>query len=274
MFTNFDRSGLRQGLTAILLLAALTLGLGTHLATVSGQEGESPPTDQELLEGIDEARFVESESGYVSETVDIRAERPDGVEEATVQLLLKLIEDDQYRLLIRFLAPEENIGQEFLILEDETVLLCTSDLEMPLKISGGTDVYGDSTVTTTAGIRFSEGYEVLNREETTLNEELAVKVDLQALDEDATYPAASVWIDPANLEPRQVILFALSGDPLNRISYEEYAELHGDQYLKQQLIENLLQEGFKTRLTTTGISTDPLAEELFDPEKFCRPEEG
>ncbi len=270
MVGRFGKGKCRWLGLAIALVA--TLGMGGPLVPAWGQRDEGVQTDEQLLQAMDEARFLSGD--FLTETVDIRAERPDGIREATVQLLLKLMENEQYRLLIRFLAPEENVGQQFLILEDETVLLCTPDLEMPMNLTEATDVFGDSTVATTAGIQFHEKYEVADREETTLNEEPVLKVELRAGDVEATYPTASAWIDPGTFEPRQVLLFALSGDPLNRITYEEYAELDGDRYIKAQLIENLLQKGYKTRLTTTEISTESLPEELFDPETFCRPQEG
>ena len=252
-------------------LTLLTVALVTVLATIACANAQAV-TDEELLGVIDEARFLESP--YVSEVMQIVAIRPgDEGEMGEVQISYRMTEDEPFRLRLDFLAPGETVGQSYLILDDEngTVLLCTPDLEMPLTISGGTDVYGDSTVSTIAGIQFSDQYTVVARSEEILGEATVMRVDVRGTSLGLAYPTATVWVDCETLLPLQVEVYALSGDSLSRIKYEEYAELDGDQYLVKQTIENLILEGFATTLTIAEISTEPLAQELLDPETFCRP---
>ncbi len=250
--------------TMLMLALALVAGL---TMTAIAQE----PTDAEILRAIDEARFLEAD--YVSEVMEIVATRPGEEEqEAAVRISYGTIAGDVFRLRIDNLAPEENVGQSFLILEDESVLLCTPGLEMPLAISGGTSVFGDSTVSTTAGIQFENDYEILSRAEDEFDGAQVLRIEVQGIVEGLAYPTATVWVDPETFRPLQVVLYALSGDPLNRITYDEYAELDGDQYLVKQTIETLLFDDFSTVLTITEISTELLVEGLLDPETFCRPE--
>jgi hypothetical protein len=70
------------------------------------------------------------------------------------------------------------------------------------------------------------------------------------------------------LRPIKARLFALSGDPLNDVTYQEYATLDKDEYVKKQLIENQLIKTNKTLLTITKIEAKDLPNDLFDPNKL------
>lgn len=258
----------------------LVMGLLTVVAVslVGWAQGDVMPSDEELLQAMDAARFLDSDTGYVVEVMEIHAERPDSVDEATVRLSMRTIEGEEFRLRIDFLAPEDSVGQSFLILEDNSVLLCTPDLAMPLRISGGTDVFGDSTVSTTAGIEFAGEYVILDCQQTTLNDVPVLQLELEAIELGTAYPTATVWVDAETYFPMEAVLYALSGEPLNRISYDEYGIYpfedveagFRDSYVVVQTVENLIQEGFITTLTISGIELDPIPEHRLDPEQFCR----
>jgi len=249
----------------ILLATLLLLALQTF---ASGQDA-SELSDAELLEAIDEARFLSTR--FVSETMEIHAKRADSdVQTATVTLSYASLDSDTSSVRIEFVAPEVNAGQIFLILENESVMLCTPSLEMPLLLSGGSDVFGDSTVSTTAGIQLAGQYRIMSRVEETFHDALALRLNLGATTPNAAYPSASIWIVPTTLQPLQLTLYALSGDALSRITFDEFGLLEDDQYLIRQTIENLLLEGYATTLTITGISTDPFPEDLLNPDAFCR----
>jgi len=261
--------------TMMTLALVLAMSLGFALGT-SAQDADAP-TDAELLEAIDDARFLDPNTGYVRETMDIYAERPDGVDEAVVRLSIRSGDEDSFRLRIDFLEPEDSAGQAFLILPDGAVLLCTPDLAMPLRISGGTDVFGDSTVSTTAGIQFADEYTILERDDDVLNDAPALKLELEANSLGTAYPSATLWVDPETYRPLEGILYALSGEPLNRITYRDYTALTlgdeedglQDSYVEVQIIENLIREGYTTRLTITDISVAPISDEFFDEDAFC-----
>jgi|GEM_PF-481895 hypothetical protein len=262
----------RRFLLAISLLLVLVMSLA------GWTQVEGTPSNEELLAAMDAARFLDSDTGYVVQVMEIHAVRPDSVEEAAIRLSMKTIDGEALRLRIDFLAPEDSVGQSFLILEDDSVLLCTPDLAMPLRISGGTDVFGDSTVSTTAGIQFAEAYVVLDRQATMIDDVAVLELQLEAIELGTAYPSATVWIDAETYFPIEAVLYALSGDPLNRITYDEYGTFpfedveagFADSYAVVQIVENLIQEGFTTTLTISGIELDPIPEHLLDPEQFCR----
>jgi len=256
---------------SVLVLLILALGLGLQGAA------QDAATDLEILEAMDDHRFLDPDTGYVRETMEIYAERPDSIDKATVRLSIKSGNEEDFRLRIDFLEPEDTAGLAFLVLPDGTVLLCTPDLAMPLRISSGTDVFGDSTVSTTAGIQFAEAYSIRERVDTTLHDVPALQLELEAVALGTAYPSATVWVDPVSYQPLAAVLYALSGEPLNRITYESYTsvtfgdEEEGieDRYVTVQIIENLIQEGYRTRLTITDISVAPLPEGLLDEDVFC-----
>jgi len=99
-----------------------------------------------------------------------------------------------------------------------------------------------------------------------------LRLVLRGIVDGLAYPTATLWVDPESYLPFEVELYALSGDPLNRIHYDEYAELDGDQYVASQTIETLLFDDYLTVLTVREISADPLDEQLLDPDSFCRSE--
>ncbi len=262
----------RRSMTIMGLLLVVLMSL------VGWAQGDVTPSDEELLQAMDAARFLDSDTGYVVQVMEIYAERPESVDEAVVRLSMRTIEGEEFRLRIDFLAPENSVGQSFLIMEDNSVLLCTPDLTMPLRISGGTDVFGDSTVSTTAGIEFAGEYVILNRLQTTLNDIPVLQLELEAIELGTAYPTATVWVDAETYFPIEAVLYALSGEPLNRIIYAEYGIYpfedveagFKDSYAVVQIVENLIQEGFTTTLTISGIELDPIPEHRFDPEQFCR----
>ena len=154
------------------IVTAVAIALLGGLA-VTAQEN----ADREILRAIDQARFLEA--AYVSQVMSIAAHRSDDeVPEAVLRISYGTIEDEPFRLRLDYLAPEESFGQAFLILEDGSVMLCTPGLEMPLTISGGTSVFGDSTVSTTAGIQFEDDYEIVARVEEPLNDVSALRIDV------------------------------------------------------------------------------------------------
>jgi len=265
---------LAEKLPLIVLWLTLIGGLGNRPSAAA--EGVS---DAQILQAADQARFIEADSLIL--TMDITAERPmkSPKGQATVRALFKHFAQDStdgYRVRIEFLQPPEMQGEVYLTLQNKD--LCGGDNScsffwgpnmipgQPLKVSAGmTTLFGDSSVAETAGIRFAGNYTIQEKKEDTLNGQPALALSLAATDPSVAFQQATLWVDPSSLQPIQAVLFALGGEPLARVTYEEYARLGDDQYVGQQRIENLLQEGSITQLTVTDVKVAPLSDELFDP---------
>ncbi|MCS7197426.1 MAG: outer membrane lipoprotein-sorting protein [Candidatus Bipolaricaulota bacterium] len=249
-------------LTQYVLLAVLATAM-MGIALVA----QPAPTDDQLLEAFDKARFIEATSFTI--TVEIVADRPDGTKQAIVQLYFKEINGKRYAR-IEFLAPEELRGQVYLSTPEGT-FFWQPGLATPLKVSGRQQVFGDSSVAETVGIQFKGDYKIKARKDVTLSgNKPGWEVELEATDKSVAFQRAVVTAEKATLRPVKARLFALSGDPLNDVTYQEYAALERDEYVKKQLIENQLIKANKTLLTITKIEAKDLPNDLFDPNKLGR----
>lgn len=218
--------------------------------------------DEQLLQALDDARFLQADSFAI--TVKVIAERTDGTTEALVKLSFKEIEGELYSR-IEFLEPEELAGQVFLNTPDGT-FFWTPDLAGPIKVTARQTVFGDASVSETAGIRFSNDYRITERREVQLDSGAAgLELDLEAQEESVPFQKGTVTVEAETLRPVRLRLFALSGDPLSEVTYLEYSDLEGDSYAKTQLVTNLLIPENRTSLDIVAASTEELPDELFNP---------
>jgi hypothetical protein len=243
-------------LTLVALLALFMLGVRSIAQT--------NPTDEQLLDALDKARFLEATSFSI--TVEVIADRPDGTKQATVQLFFKEIKGERYAR-IEFLAPEDMKGQVYLNTPQGTFFY-QPGLATPLKISGRQQVFGDASVAETVGIQFKKNYSVKARRNATVSGKPVLEVDLIATEKSVAFQSATVTAEISTLRPLKARLFALSGDPLNDVTYQEYAELNKDSFVKKQLIENQLIKVNKTLLNITKTEAREFSDDLFDPAKL------
>lgn len=223
-------------------------------------------TDLELLTTLDDVRFLDPTVTRIS--FRLVSETPDEVREARVDL--SFFESDEGTFTrISFRTPAELAGQIFLSTPDATFFY-GPDLEFPIRTSATTEVFGDSAVAQTSGIRFAESYTIKERRIVADDQEADLwEIDLAAVDFTVAFQAATVIVDPETLRPLSVILYAVSGLPFYRVFYEEY-QVRGedDVYVSATRIVNLLLSGRQTTSEILEADTEELASELFDPESF------
>ncbi|MCX6099652.1 MAG: outer membrane lipoprotein-sorting protein [Candidatus Bipolaricaulota bacterium] len=167
---------------------------------------------------------------------------------------------------IEFLAPAEMAGQIYLSTPDATYFF-GPDLASPIKTSATAEVFGDSAVAQTNGIRFLSKYTIAARR-TVQGADGAelLELDLVAADYTVAFQAITVRVDPVTLRPVSATLFAVSGLPFYDVTYGNYVTReNGDVYVSVQEIANRL---FLGRVTTSEILEATAAElpaALFDP---------
>lgn len=222
-------------------------------------------SDEALLSAMDEARFLASTSFAM--TVEVVADRPDGSNQALVQLFFKEKDGESFSR-IEFIQPEDMAGEVFVSGPDGT-FLWNPDLISPLKISDRQEVFGDASVAETVGIRFAKDYALVSRQAiTSADGSAALEVKLEANAADVAFQSATVTVDPDTFRPLRLRLFAFGGDPINDVTFEQYDELDGDAFVARQLIESQFAEANKTLLTITSIEAKDLSDDLFDPAKL------
>ena len=243
--------------TLVVLLALVTFGLASVAQT--------DLSDEELLTTLDDARFPDGDSTIM--TMEIVADRPDGTEQATVKVFTKRI-DGEYYNRVEMLAPEEMAGQVYLVTPEAT-FLWNPDLFEPLRIGNQIDVFGDASVAETVGVGYADDYRITARREVTLaSGATGLEIDLEATSDEVAFPSARVRVDIESMRPLAMRLFAASGEPINDVTFEEYAEIDGDAYIRKELIESQVIPENKTLVTITDVAATELSDALFDPDEL------
>ena len=225
-------------------------------------------SDVELLTALDQARFFDSSVTQIS--IRIESVTPDETREAELNLSFLGNEQGSFAR-IEFVSPPELSGQIYLSTPDATYFF-GPDLEFPIKTAATTQVFGDSAVAQTSGIRFADSYTISERRSITREDGTpALEIDLAAIDFSVAFQEVTVTVDPETLRPLSAILYAVSGIPFYEVFYEEYAvrEDSEDVYAKTQRIVNLLLTGRTTTSEVLDLRTDPLPDSLFDPEQLA-----
>jgi len=231
-----------------------------------GAAGQDVISDVDLLQTFDDLRFFDDD--VTSLRVRIVSTKGDDVDEAEVLLRFAEIDGEDYTR-IEFLTNEDVLGQIFLTTPEGTYFF-GPDLDEPIPFDGAQTVFGDSPVAQTAGIRFATGYSVVARRTETGEDGVArLGLDLVAADLAVAFQKATVTANPETLEPRSVVLFAVSGLPFYEVYFEEYATRdEGDVYVRVQRIENRIFETQTTVSEILEIGTEELDEALFDPAQL------
>ncbi len=249
---------MNRKLTVILLMWIALLPL-----SASAQDA----SDDELLTALDQARFFDSSVTQIS--IRIVSVTPDETRDA--ELSLSFQETDQgSSTRIEFTSPPELAGQIYLSTPDATYFF-GPDLDFPIKTSATTQVFGDSAVAQTSGIRFADSYTISDRRSITQDDGTQVwEIDLSAVDYSVAFQIVTVTVDPETLRPLSAILYAVSGIPFYQVFYEQYAVRDGsdDVYVKTQRIVNLLLMGRETTSEVLELRTDALPDSFFDPEQL------
>ncbi|MCX7750385.1 MAG: outer membrane lipoprotein-sorting protein [Candidatus Bipolaricaulota bacterium] len=213
--------------------------------------------EAELLRALDRARFLDSPAGQL--TAVIRSEADGKVTEAEVALAFREIRGGSY-VRIQFLRPADVAGQVFLVTPEGTYFW-QPELAGPIRTSGAQAAFGDAAVGQLAGIRFADDYRIVARRDGEL--------ELRATRPAVPFQGVVVLLDGTTGRPRELRLLALTGIVLYRVFLTDYAELGGDLYVREQVVENPLL-GTRTTLTITRAGRDPLPEEAFDPGRLGR----
>lgn len=231
-------------------LAGLAGALGVH-----GQEGDP-------LAALDRARFLDAPASQL--TVVVRSVSDGEVEEAELRLAFKEIEGESYAR-IEFLRPADQEGQVFLVTPQGT-FFWQPELLSAIQLSGAQVGFGDVPVGQLAGIRFADDYQIAAQQEEVGEGGAALLVlELRANSPTIPFQTVIVVVDPSSGRPRELRLLAVTGVLLYRVHLTEYAELDGDLYVRDQVVENVLLNGTQTALSIVGIEFEPLPDEAFDP---------
>ena len=247
-----------------LRITLLALGALALAALPFGVAAQEPLPDLDLLQAFDDFRFFDDDVTTLD--IKITSEIADEVQEATTRLFFGTEEGSSR---IEFLSPDDLAGQVYISNEEGTFFF-GPDLDEPLKVGGNTQIFGDSAVAQTAGIRFATDYTISERRTVALDDGTEIlEVDLAAVDFSVAFQEATVKADPETLQPLSVVLYAVSGLPFYEVFYQEYMTRGEDDiYVTIQRIENRLLVDRLTVSEILDIGTDELDPALFDIEQL------
>jgi len=247
-----------------MMLVALIALIGW---TAVGATAQPELSDEELLQTMDFMRFggyFAGEAPSTTFTVEIIADRPDGTQQAVVQVSFNA---NAGIFRIDYLTPEELTGDVFIVTNEE-VFFWNPDLISPIQVNGSFEVFGDATVAEVVGIFFQGDYNITGRDFSNLDGVDTLVLDLEATRESVAFPIARVVADAQTLQPITLELFDASGDLLHLNTFEAYSEVDGLPYFETQLLDNRIVPVNRTLMTITNIENTDLAESLFDPNEL------
>jgi outer membrane lipoprotein-sorting protein len=241
----------------------LALAFVLVLLVVAPATAQTALSDSDLLGALDEARFPASDVNVLR--IHITSITPDATREAETLLRFKQIGGKEYAR-IEFLSPADMAGQIYLSTPDATYFF-SADLTSPIKTSATAEIFGDSAVAQTSGIRFLSKYNITARRTVQGPDGTdLLELDLAAVDYTVAFQAITVRVDPGVVHPVSATLYAVSGLPFYDVAYKTYVTReNGDVYVSVQEIANRL---FLGRVTTSEIleaSAMDLPDSLFDP---------
>ncbi|QAA77201.1 MAG: hypothetical protein BIP78_1435 [Candidatus Bipolaricaulis sibiricus] len=237
------------------------LTVGLVLAAVGLAHGQ----DRELLLALDRARFLDSPASQL--TALIRSEADGKVEEAEVRLAFKDIGGESY-VRIDFLRPADQAGQVFLVTPQAT-FFWQPELFAPIRTSGAQAAFGDAAVGQLSGIRFADDYRLVDQRPASGGAgQNLVELELRAVAPTVPFQTVVVLVDTESGRPHELQLRAVTGVLLYRVLLADYAELDGDLYVREQIVDNALVEGNRTTLIIVAVGFDPLPDEAFDPTRL------
>jgi hypothetical protein len=239
------------------------IALGALLLLGFTGAAQTALSDPDLLAALDDARFPAADVNDIR--IRIASTTPDGTREAVIRLLFTQI-DGKDCARIEFQTPLELAGQIYLSLPDATYFM-SPDLQSPIKVSATAEVFGDSAVAQTSGIRFLTSYTIAARRAVQGSDGTELlAVDLQAVDYTVPFQVVTVIVDPVTLRPLFATLYAVSGLPFYDVVYSDYATRdNGDVYVRVQRIVNRLFLGRETTSEILDAAATDFPTTLFDP---------
>lgn len=237
----------------ILLLTVLLLGLAVSLRAVSIEDGE------DILRSIDKMSNFE-QTNFSSLLTMISQDPEKGVERTTVQQFRK---DDEEKFLLLIQEPAVKKGQGYLRIDDN--LWFYDPESRKFSHTSMKDQFNDSDANNSDfnASSLEEDYKVTAIEEGTLGQFSVYIMDIEAVNDEVTYPTQKLWVTRENSLLLKSEDYSAGGRLLRTSYFPSYAKA-GDNYTptKMLFIDELV-EGKKTQITISDISTKKLPESIF-----------
>lgn len=230
-----------------------TLGLGLFITSA---------TAQEQYESILEA--VAANSRFPSDmtaTVTLEERDPEAGDETSKVRMFRRDADDTFLLL--FERPEVKLGQGYLNIADGLWFYDPESRQFTYTSASESFGGSDARNSDFEASSIAKDYDVLSAEEGKLGNFDVWILELEAVNDEVTYPRLKVWVakDP------QLILksedYSLTERLLRTVYYPSYVAAGGTYIADEQLFVDALVENKSTTVTLEDISTAAIPDNVF-----------
>lgn len=179
---------------------------------------------------------------------------------------IKIFKKGSDKALLEVLAPEEAKGQKILRVGDDVVILFPENCRIVL-LSARQSVLGTGfTIADTLRVDLVKDYHAKLLGTEKMRERPAYKLELTAKDDTVPFARVLYWADTENFLPLRSEYYTETGKLLRTAVYEERKQLAGALRPSKITIENALEAGTKTVMTTLEMEVKDLPDLMFTKE--------
>jgi len=239
--------------SVLTTLITLSLLIFPSLATA-----QAPADFEELLAAIDTNSLFPDD---MTATVTLEEKDPQEGDETSRVRMFRRDDDDKFLLL--FERPEVQLGQGYLNIDDGLWFYDPESRQFTYTSIGESFGGSDARNSDFQASSLAEDYDVISSEEGTLGNFGVWILDLEATNDEVTYPFRKVWVTK---EPNLILKsedYSLTERLLRTSYFPSYAKA-GDSFIAdEQLYVDALVENKQTRVLVEDISTAEIPDNVF-----------
>lgn len=242
-------------LASAIVMAALLFGMFLPLAQAI-ESAEDANLAQDILRRADRIRFPEN--AFQVDVVITNSAPGAGPEERAYRILSK----GNTQTLVQTTAPATDQGQ-ILLMRDHDLWVFLPNLSQPIRLPLSQRLTGQVANGDLARANFAGDYhpKILRREK--IDGDIHHVLQLDAIDNWATYRRVLYWVNAKNYRPRKVEFYALSGRLLKTAFYQEFDNLGGETRPTRLVIEDALRQGHRSVLEYSNMAERDLPDKVF-----------
>ncbi|MCS6937398.1 MAG: outer membrane lipoprotein-sorting protein [Candidatus Bipolaricaulota bacterium] len=238
--------------------AIRTVGIVLVVGLVTIAWGQQPSAQEILKKSV--------ESSYPEQFVSVNKLENFEKGKLVSAYELRVFKKGSDKALLEVLAPEDAKGQKILRVGDDVVILFPENCRI-VPLSARQNVLGTSfTVADVLRVNLVNDYNAKLLGTERVQDRLAYKLELTAKNDTVPFARILYWADTENFLPLRGEYYTETGRLLRTAIYEERKQLAGALRPSKITIENALEAGTKTVMTTLEMEIKDLPDSIFTKE--------
>lgn len=240
-------------------LACLALALAMLAVAPSDAAETDEAAARRLVERADQIRFPRE--GFEVE-VQIRTSAPG---QAADTRKYKVLSKGNANTLVMITEPASERGQ-IMLMKDRDLWVFMPSVSQPVRLSLGQRLTGQVANGDLARSNFTGDYNPKILREEVIDGENHYVLELNAVDNHATYRRVLYWIKQSNNRPHRAEFYAVSNRLLKTCRYENFQMLLGVQRPTRLVMEDALRKGEESILEYSAMKLRELPDKIFTKE--------